>query len=189
MPNWCSFTMRITGDPKGITRVYNAATTHYDEDEPNCPEHLWRVFDFEEHNETTYSKFLVSKDFNGNCAWSVYSCMFSGQYSYQEEYPNGHGITLTQLSREENLIIEVFSWEEGCAFSEHYLIVNGDVIIDDTVDYYLLPCDLTVKELNKYSKKRWKRADWDKYFQENEYYIVGGHNEEFCDHLKLLGGK
>lgn len=189
MPNWCNFTMRITGSPKGIARVYNAATTDYNEDKPNCPEHLWRVFDFEEVNEDTYSESLLSKDYNGNCAWSVNACMFSDPLSYQDRYPNGHGTTLTQLSKEEDLVIEVFSWEEGCAFSEHYLIVKGDIIIDDTIDYYLLGPDLTVKELNKYSKQRWKRADWDKYFEENEYYIVGGHNEEFCDHIKLLGGK
>ena len=189
MPNWCNFTMRITGNPKGIARVYNAATTDYNEEDADCPEHLWRVFDFEEVDETTYSRFLVSKDFNGNCAWSVYSCMFDGVYTYQNSNSKGHGITLQQLSKEENLIIEVFSWEEGCAFSEHYLIVKGDIIIDDTIDYYLLGPDLTVKELNKFSKQRWKRAQWDKYFEENEYYIVGGHTEDFCDHIKLLGGK
>lgn len=39
-------------------------------------------------------------------------------------------------SKRLNLDIEVYSEECGCCFQEHYIIVNGNIVADECVDWY-----------------------------------------------------
>ena len=61
--------------------------------------------------------------------------------------------------------IEVFSEEEGCAFSEHYIFKNGKCLLDDCVK----------TEQAGYTKKGkiTKRINWETY--EGEYVCLNPH--------------
>lgn len=172
MPNYCDFNMKIVGERKNIEELIAVLNSHYDY-EPVSPDHIrgktyplvhqpaspiyyttngyklesitgprhmFRVFeayvdrDLDEANASYIT---------GYCAWSVYSCMFKGDYTYydrfiKENYNNKYigfkGTTLPDESKNLNLKIEVYSEESGCAFMEHFLIDNGEILIEDCVD-------------------------------------------------------
>lgn len=105
------------------------------------PRHMFRVFEayVNRSEDEPNASYLY-----GYCAWSVYSCMFGTSHTYYddfitEKYGNKYigfmGTTLPDESRRLNLKIEVYSEEPGCGFMEHYLIDNGEILIEDCVDY------------------------------------------------------
>ena len=64
-----------------------------------------------------------------------------GSLSYysrlEKNYPNEfRGTTLPIESERLNLDIEVYSEECGCCFQEHYMILKGDLICEECVDWY-----------------------------------------------------
>lgn len=105
------------------------------------PRHMFRVFEaYVDRSVDEPNASYIS----GYCAWSVYSCMFGTSHTYYddfitEKYGNKYigfmGTTLPDESRKLNLKIEVYSEEPGCGFMEHYLIDNGEILIEDCVDY------------------------------------------------------
>lgn len=141
MPNYCSFELKAVGKKENLIKLHEIMNRRY-----NCTkndeEHLWRVFEAEEcDNSFEFKNENCDKNEDfivilGYCAWSVYSCMFDGPGTYQETDETGKGTTISRISKDLELKIEIFSEEPGMCFSEHYLIDNGDIIIDDTVDFY-----------------------------------------------------
>lgn len=118
---------------KVIQSGYDYGTMEFDYDR-----HFFRVF------EAYYDKIEKLGDdmsqvvIKGNCAWSVNSCMFEDGYygRWKTEYKNEfRGTTLPIESERLGLDIEVFSEECGMCFQEHYVIINGDVIINECVDW------------------------------------------------------
>lgn len=184
MPNLCDYSCIVTGPKKGIDRFIQAATVRYTVGEPNEPEHFWRVFNFIVEYYEQLDNDIYQVKGSGDCAWSIRSCFTDA--GYQSTWDKHNGITIKQISKEENLIIEMYSCECGCEFSEHYLIVKGYTFIDSVVDYYELSSNYTVKELNKYSNNNWTKDQWDCYFKLNDYYIVCEHNWQFTNHLLYL---
>ena len=105
------------------------------------PRHMFRVFEVYANRRLDEAN---ASYISGYCAWSVYSCMFGTSHTYYddfitEKYGNKYigfmGTTLPDESRRLNLKIEVYSEEPGCGFMEHYLIDNGEILIEDCVDY------------------------------------------------------
>lgn len=139
MPNYCNYEMKIVGSKKAINRVIKCLEAEYDYGTGTKPEHkhFFRVF------EANYGEPVLNKDgtytmfVSGDCAWSVYSCMCKGEHTYysamKEQYPKiFNGTTIQEQSK--GCDIEIFSEEEGCEFSEHYLFKDGKVVIDKCVD-------------------------------------------------------
>lgn len=113
-------------------------------DDKPTEHHFYRVFEAEADEEANIINELLDKDVEttafiwGYCAWSVNCCMFDSPYSYydhREKHSNSKAITLPEASRELNLDIELFSYESGCCFSEHYYIEHGEVIVNDCVEF------------------------------------------------------
>lgn len=105
------------------------------------PRHMFRVFEI--YVNRSKDELNASYLF-GYCAWSVDSCMFGTRHTYYDDFiteKHGNkyigfmGTTLPDESRRLNLKIEVYSEEPGCGFMEHYLIDNGEILIEDCVDY------------------------------------------------------
>lgn len=153
MPNYCNYSMRIVGRQEDVDQFVKELKTDYSYDDYGCSEieeglrHFCRVF----HADVIYNepiKFKINENccvmlrdvtISGDCAWSVESCMTKhGYYSQlKDKYGNRSKATTLKLeSKILNLIIEVYSEESGCCFSEHMLYVNGKKVIDDCVDYY-----------------------------------------------------
>lgn len=168
MPNYCSYSMQVTGRPEDVDLFLNEMRSDYCYNEHICEgitkdmRHFCRVFEAAPSGEFTFLKqvndnyevFLKRLEITGDCAWSVASCMTSGAYTYysqfKEKYENRSQATTLQLeSRRLNLVIEVYSEETGCAFSEHMLYVNGEEVINDCVDYNEIWYDEDDNELDE----------------------------------------
>ena len=129
MPNYCTFSVKITGPAKGIERFYKACTNdYYSPDDPN--EHFYRIFEFY-LDQDNFKNDPVTVTGWGECAWSVWSCMFDGPYTYHNSANHTNGITVDRLSKEEGLVIEIYSNECGFEFAEHFLINKGRILISD----------------------------------------------------------
>lgn len=163
MPNYCDYDMKIRGSKKAINRVLNCLQADYDYDKGRpAHKHFFRVFDatLSEHThirkvgDNVYEAYVF-----GYCAWSVWSCMCSGDSTYyssvKKDYPSTFmGTTLLEQSRD--CEIEVFSEEPGIGFSEHYIFKNGHCYCDDT-------CKIECAGYDENDKPT-TDLDWDTYY-------------------------
>lgn len=140
MPNICNFDMKIVGKQENVEKFIKVLQAHYnyETNEFSFERHLFRIFESEIYDAEEKDDGEISVQINGDCAWSVQSCMFENGYydSVKKNYnKNFHGTTVPIESKNLNLKIEIYSTEPGCQFQEHYLIDNGNVVIDDCVEY------------------------------------------------------
>ncbi|WP_157456889.1 hypothetical protein [Carnobacterium maltaromaticum] len=140
MPNYCEYTMKVTGLKKNIEEFIKIITADYDytNNKFSFDRHFWRVF------EACVSDIPLDLDENqptdcfidGYCAWSVSTCFF--QEGYQNTFGKKETNKGTDIETESKLLdltIEIKSLEMGCAFTEHYLIENGKLLIDESYDF------------------------------------------------------
>ena len=79
MANWCSFKMMVRGEPKNVDTFYGYLT-----DYENSPRYFARIFNAEKDSESIEDGIKTLR-LSGDCAWSVYSCMCEGKYTYYSE--------------------------------------------------------------------------------------------------------
>lgn len=183
MPNYCDFQMRITGPKASVERFILAATTDYHGDSDD-PEHFWRVFEFDVVDIQIKGN-LMRVDAYGYCAWSVATCFRHDGYQLTATKPH-NGVCLEEFTKEHQLIVEYFSTECGCCFSEHGLIKFGVWVIDECNDYYELSSDCELEDFNRYTGLNYTQEQFNEFFTEHEYYIVGEPSYKFKDYLKEL---
>lgn len=123
MANFCDFDMHIAGSKSGVEELIAMLSHKGDFKEDG----LGRIFDLDvvEFEETQISG-VYEATCGGDCAWSIKSSM------------RDDGIRERSLESESErlgLVVEVFSSEPGNGFQEHLLIVKGEVVVDDCVDY------------------------------------------------------
>lgn len=137
MPNYCSFVIRAEGKTENIEKLYKWLNADYTYDREEgiefCSEehHFYRVFEcicdesFDDKDEWD------SKEFSGYCAWSVSSCMIDSEENYSYYSGQKYEIDLLEASKILDLTIKVASDELGCSFAEHYIIRNGEFLVND----------------------------------------------------------
>lgn len=143
MPNYCYYSMCAIGSKDSIEEFIKVIQADYDYGtmEFSYDRHFFRVFEADDDEIKKIGPHLYQVTISGNCAWSVSSCMFndhSTSYyaSLKSRYPKDfRGTTLPIESERLNLNIEVFSEECGMCFQEHYVIINGDIIVRECVDW------------------------------------------------------
>lgn len=124
MANNCAFDMRIAGkepavmefvqmlrwegpfEESGLGRVYSFDLDESMTERANCDSSTICVFGF------------------GDCAWSLQTAML--------DWPHRPMLPETQRL---GLVVEAFSSEPGIGFQEHILINQGQMIVDECVDY------------------------------------------------------
>ena len=149
MANYCDYNMKIIGYPSNVGKALEIIMQNYSYWSPtflkNPKPHLYRVFEANLGDMRNVTQSIVSMEVYGYCAWSVYSCMMEGPFTYYNDFrPNNPdkkttmdyisaGTSLIQMCRDLNLYIEVYSDEPGMGFQEHIVINNfGKILIDDT---------------------------------------------------------
>ena len=189
MPNYCNYLMFVKGRKENVEEFikiiqadYNYSTMKF-----SYSRHLFRVFEASCEELELVDKDVYMATISGQCAWSVYSCMFSGKGTYysklKEDYTvSFKGTTLPLESKNLNLEIEAYSEESGMCFQEHYIIKNGCVNTKECVDYYeyYIGDYKTKKEAEadcgtKFSKEEWKARN------EEEYVRRGGFSSWDCN--------
>lgn len=141
MPNYCNYSMCVVGKKESVEEFIKVMNAGYDYGtmEFDYDRHMFRVFEAvnDEIEERADGRFQTI--INGYCAWSVSSCMLeSGYYgSVKRDYPdNFRGTTLPLESERLGIDIEVFSEESGNCFQEHYIIIDGRLVRDESVEWY-----------------------------------------------------
>jgi len=137
MANLCDYVMLVKGKTEGIEKFYKALT------QSSSEAWMGRGADADIIYENGGARIT------GYCKWSIQSALIDGAISMQKQKNNnGEGIwywgdevkdvvqfiTLFEACEKWGLNMEVFSWEPGCCFSEHYKYENGD-ITDECIDY------------------------------------------------------
>ena len=140
MPNYCNYSMCVVGKKESIEEFievmnagYNYGTMEFDYDRQ-----MFRVFEAVNDEIEEYCDGRFQTIINGYCAWSVRSCMFEDGYyrDIKDRYPdNFRGTTLLLESEKLGIDIEVYSEEGGMCFQEHYVIIEGELVRDETTDW------------------------------------------------------
>ena len=156
MPNICTGFMNVRGRSDCVDefiKILQADYSYYKDRENKdyswCADpknfshipHFFRVFDAYLMDDPVYHGAIykgVSISFE--LAWSVYSCMFPGPFTYyndfQEDHPNEHfGSNILIESKRLGLEIEVWSYEPGMAFQEHYKICSGILVKNEEFNF------------------------------------------------------
>ena len=188
MPNICSYLMKATGPSQGLKRLYNALTVNYEYTEED-PEHFWRIFDTTVGEVVQVKGDIYSVNFLGSCAWSVWSCMFDGPFTYQKDDTTGAGTHIVKLSKEENLVVEIYSQEPGLSFSEHFLVVNGEILIQGEEEYYEFDSEVDPDTLLKYGGLHWTQEQINNYFKREDTLIICKYDWIFTDHTEYYKGE
>jgi hypothetical protein len=126
--------MLVKGDAENIKSFYNAMTQ-------NGSIYMGRGADAELELDEEDGVGQI----DGWCKWSVRSAMEDNAISMRS-HPNTWAfsnadpaklefITLFEACRKWNLDMEVYSEEPGCCFQEHYVVVNGDLIWEECVEW------------------------------------------------------
>lgn len=170
MPNLCDYTIKVKGKKENVETFLNYLDNdyHYIEDKnldsdlrqecekkyklhfvsqdkkihlfTNHEKHMYRIFDvyFVDEGESDGKFYSIA---TGDCAWSVYNCMFDGAHTYYAENVESsdlrqeHSTTIPILSQELDLDIEIYSTEIGMEFAEHFLVEKGKIIKDECFRY------------------------------------------------------
>lgn len=139
MPNYCYYEMDVAGYRDNVYAFLTILKNDYNEGL-----HFYRVFEASPYDWTTHGVYKFLKIF-GHCAWSVYCCMFKGNYTY---YGNGinqqfftdknraYATHILEQCKRLNLSVEIKSHEPGIGFQEDYLILGGILAREQESPYY-----------------------------------------------------
>lgn len=168
MANNCFYSMYVKGSKEDVEEFIKVIKADYDYGTMKFSHdrHMFRVFsadegELEKINDSTYGVVI-----NGDCAWSVSSCMLEDGYyaSCKAQYGDKfRGTSLENESEILNLEIDVFSEECGCCFQEHYVIRYGYVDVEECVEwneYYLYDYE-TKEEAEKDCGIKITDEEWD----------------------------
>lgn len=176
MPNYCNYKMKVTGKASNIKEFIEIIQRKNHEE----GRHLHMVFLANVEEQTIEDGFVYIV---GNCAWSVRVCMMEGTHTYfNNSSPNA--TSLTRESERLTLTIEVYSEEPGNCFEEHYVIVNGEVIVSENVKMTAYCTDKfdTVEEMNKKYNTHFTNEE----FELSNYIKKGGFGDWKFDNFEVL---
>lgn len=135
MANICSFSMKVRGEHDNIEKFYNAMMQ-------NGNVYMGRGADA----EINYNDEDDTAHIDGGCKWSIVSAMVDNAISMRSnpdrwwwgdsvDYKSLEFITLWEACKRWNIDMEVYSEESGCCFQEHFVVVNGDLICEECVEW------------------------------------------------------
>lgn len=129
MTNNCLYTMKVIGNSEKDIDTFVGMLTY-----ENMEKYFSRIFSADPYDkvcENNRWSVMVA----GDCAWSVYSCMCDGDYTYYTSRGDTHLTNLAEATEELGLVVEIFSQEPGIGFAEHYIYDNGECLVSAEEDY------------------------------------------------------
>lgn len=148
MPNYCGYSMKVVGKVENLDRFASIIKAEYNYNDKSYIEkattkHFSRIFaaDIIEEERYLEPKGQGHLIINGECAWSTYSCMLSGEHTYYDSN-KGHQKNVTcleEVTKELELTVEIISSEPGMCFNEHIIVKNGEVTLLECKDIKYVP--------------------------------------------------
>lgn len=156
--------------------------------------HFFRVFEAIPYEEPSWY-YGVTKcvciDFD--VAWSIYSCLFDGPHTYYGDYQKDHlnqhfASTILIESKRLQLEIEIWSYEPGMGFQEHYKICSGILVKDQEFNFHTLWLEdfsNYIEFLEKCNGRNipLSQKEFDERIKCEDYYYEYGLQEEEVDFL------
>ncbi len=178
MANNCCYSMKIVGHNKQDIDEFISMLQYHHKD----GKYFARIFEAYVSNiyEENEDRFVASVD--GDCAWSVYSCMCAGPFTYYDRNCEKDN-EITNLAIETkrlNLIVEIFSEEPGIGFAEHIIFDNGTEVLMEEEDYgeYYNDENLSIEEFEEENGLHLTEKQKEKLIEE-QYVCIGGYDMEF----------
>ena len=140
MANNAYYEMKVTGRQDNVEAFVRAMCREGEFENQGAG----RVFDCDvyEQGECDNGYYVL---LSGDCAWSILSAM------RVENNPNN----IEKLSKRLNLSIEAYCEENGFEFQEHFLVVNGEVELDECIDW----SEIDMESIDEYEDDFWQQ-DW-----------------------------
>lgn len=132
MANMCDFVMRVRGKRENIEEFYNALIQ-------NGKIYMGRGAEAEINYEDGNTAQI-----KGWCKWSVVSALIDNaismrtepnRWSFDEDVSELEFITLIEACKKWNVDMEVYSEEPGCCFQEHFIVIDGELVVDECVEW------------------------------------------------------
>lgn len=181
MANCCYYEMKVQGKKNDVDEFISILKCK-DYSKP----HMYRVGSADIDNEYADSKTDTYIAYiSGECAWSVESCMTQAGYYRTRGQGDPNATYLQKESERLSLAIEVFSSEEGFCFSERYVYIKGEEVVNHYVDrnvYYMEDYD-DADHMNEELGTSFTQE----MFENSESYIEGGYGEyDFTDYSDVF---
>lgn len=153
MPNLCTGFMNIRGYAPNVDEFIAILQANYsynksDEDWTYCADsknfshipHFFRVFQAIPFNEVWHSGIYKCVSIDLEVAWSIYCCMFSGPLTYYNDFQRNHynqhfASHILAESKRLQLEIEIWSYEPGMGFQEHYKVCSGVLVKNECFNF------------------------------------------------------
>jgi hypothetical protein len=144
MPNICIGSIRVRGYKDNVDEFTRIIQSKYDYYNPNAvfhKPHFWRIFNAPIINYETYG-LVAMAEYDIECAWSIRCCMLPGEHTYYNEFLENtdgikrYGTNILEIGKKLNLDIEIFSYEAGNEFQEHYRVSSGIMTKDECTGYH-----------------------------------------------------
>lgn len=207
MPNICTAFITVRGYAPNVDEflaILQANYSYYKDYEnndyswhadPNNMTHIphfFRVFDAYLYDDPVYhSDIYKCATINIECAWSVYSCMFPGPFTYYNDFESDHkgehfGSNILKESKRLQLEIEIWSYESGMCFQEHYKICSGILVKNEEFGFK----GLWLEDYSNYEefKKEYQgkgvcltEQEFNQRIKEENYWYEYGLQEEITD--------
>lgn len=131
MANYCDYTLMVRGKSENVDVFYKYLT-----DYENAPKNFARIFSAEIDSESVSDEGIKTMKIFGDCAWSVYSCMCEGKYTYFTENKDADSnlTCLREATEQLSLEVEIRSQETGMGFWEHIHYKDGECLCEDSGD-------------------------------------------------------
>lgn len=109
--------------------------------------HFFRVFEADLFDDPVWhSGVYKSASISIEVAWSVWTCMFNGPHTYYDDFQKNHfgdhfGSNILAESKRLQLEIEIWSYESGMCFQEHYKICSGILVKNEEFSFNIFWLD------------------------------------------------
>ena len=121
--NNCFYDMKVVGKKENVDELIRILLYK------NENLYMYRIFSADVYEEW-YSDGKYYVVLCGDVAWSVISTMLKDITSNKSNLTN-----LQSETKRLTLSVEIFSSEPGMCFQEHFILSNGEIKVDECVDY------------------------------------------------------
>jgi len=154
MPNICTGTLRVRGYAPNVDELiailqgdynYMSCLNNIDATQGapyvSHPPHFFRVFKAEVIKKQWLHGLIKYAEIDLEVAWSIWVCMFPGPLTYFNDFQksygnNSFGSHIIRESQRLQLDIEIWSYEYGLEFQEHYRLNSGILSRNENFEYH-----------------------------------------------------
>lgn len=141
MPNYCDGYIRVRGYKDNVDEFIRILQADYSymngKEYCSASSHFYRVFEAEPEIQQIVTGVIKYAEIRVMVAWSVWVCMFPGPGCYYSDNEGAckYATHIIRESQRLQLDIEIWSYEPGLGFQEHYRLNSGVLYKNEDYSY------------------------------------------------------